>query len=212
MTTRLLLTRHGESLHKLEGTTGGPESCKGLTDVGRLQAARLRDRLARELGAGAPFRVYASVLPRAVETARIVSEPFGGEVEQDCDLCSWHIRPEWEGLTWDEVKHRHPSPGGGVYRPFEAGAETWAELVGRVGRALYGIVQRHRGETTIFVAHTEVVEASLIVLGALPLMLPFDGRVANASITEWSTDGDTTAFPSPRWTLVRFNDAAHLAP
>jgi broad specificity phosphatase PhoE len=141
-----------------------------------------------------------------------VSEPFDGEVNQDCGLCSWHIRPEWEGLTWDEVKRRHPSPGGGVYRPFEAGAETWAELVGRVGRALYSIAQRHRGGTAIIVAHTEVVEASLIVLGALPLMLPFDGRVANASITEWVTDGDPLVFPSPRWTLIRFNEAAHLAP
>jgi broad specificity phosphatase PhoE len=210
--TRLILVRHADSRHKAAGVTGGPRSCTGLTDAGRDQAARLRARLARDFAGGEPpAAVYASVLPRAVETAEIAGAAFGSpEVRQDCGLCTWHIPPEWDGLTWDQVRWRHSAEGGGVYRPFEHGAESWAELVARVGRALYGIAQRHRGGTALVFTHKEVVEASLIVFGALPLMLPFEGRVENTSLTEWTTDGDPAAFPHPRWTLERFNDAAHL--
>jgi probable phosphoglycerate mutase len=109
-----------------------------------------------------------------------------------------------------EFQQRFAVPGGGVFRPFEAGNESWAELVGRAGRALWGIAQRHRAETAVVVTHTEVVNASLIVFGDLPLMPAFDVAVANTSITEWTTDGDPTDWPHARWTLVRFNDAAHL--
>jgi probable phosphoglycerate mutase len=214
MPTRLLLIRHADSQHKVEGITGGPLSCLGLTEKGRGQAACLRDRLAHDERFTSPVPLYASVVPRAVETANILAESLGaGEetVSRDCGLCSWHIPPEWDGLPWEEVNRRFAAPGGGVFRPFEAGAESWAGLVARVGRALYGIAQRHRDETALVVAHKETIQASLIALGALPLMLPFEGSVANASITEWTTEGDPYAWPSPRWTLVRFNDAAHLA-
>lgn len=211
MPTRLILVRHGDSEHKADGTTGGPLSCKGLTEKGRWEAERLRDRWTRE-GWPVPATVYASVLPRAVQTAQIVTQAFAEtrEVVQDCDFCSWHIPAEWDGQSWESVRAAFSLPGGGVYRPFEVGAESWAQLVGRVGRGLYGVAQRHHGQTVLVVSHKEAINASLIVLGALPLMLPFDGEVANTGITEWVTDGNPTVFPSPRWTLVRFNDAAHL--
>jgi 2,3-bisphosphoglycerate-dependent phosphoglycerate mutase len=69
------------------------------------------------------------------------------------------------------------------------------------------------------VTHAEVVEASLITFGSLPLHRAFDVAVAPASVTEWATDDDPSAewpvqvspWPSVRWTLVRLNDAAHLA-
>lgn len=213
MPTRIILVRHGDSQHKVEGTTGGPQSCKGLTETGRQQAARLRDRLAGDSSLTAPLPIYSSIVPRAIETAQIVAEAFAhAPVQQDCGLCSWHIRPEWEGKTWAEVFQDYNVPGGGVFRPFQEGAESWAELVGRVGRALMGIAQRHRNETVLVVCHKESVEASLIVFGDLPLNRSFDAEVANASLTEWITEGDTLAWPPPRWTLVRFNDAAHLSP
>jgi broad specificity phosphatase PhoE len=207
----MILVRHGDSQHKVDGVTGGRRSCKGLTETGRQQAARLRDRFARDPSLAAPIHLYTSVVPRAIETAHILAEAFGADgAHQDCDLCSWHIPAECDGIPVREFQQRYAIPGGGVFRPFEAGNESWAELVGRVGRALWRIAQRHQGETTVVVAHTEVVNASLIVFGDLPLMLAFDGLVSNTSITEWITDDDTTVWPHARWTLVRFNDAAHL--
>ena len=47
MPTTLVLVRHGESQCGVDGVPGGHRGCTGLTDLGRDQAARLRDRLAR---------------------------------------------------------------------------------------------------------------------------------------------------------------------
>jgi 2,3-bisphosphoglycerate-dependent phosphoglycerate mutase len=208
MTTRLLLVRHGDSHHKAAGIAGGPLSCKGLTDVGREQVIRLRDRLVARGDLGGPLHFYASVVPRAVETAEILAAGLaeGATVTTDCDLCSWHVPPDRDGMTWAEYQRQFSVPGGGVYLPFESGSESWAELVTRAGRALSRLAQRHRGETVVIGAHTETVNASFVALGHLPLMLPLDLRVGNASLTEWHTDGDPFAFPPPRWTLARFNE------
>ena len=96
--------------------------------------------------------------------------------------------------------------GGGVFRPFEEGNETWAELVARVGRATMDIAHRHAGGTVVLVGHAETVEAAFDVLGGQPPYRAFDLSVANASVTEWSTDSDPTGWPPPRWTLRRFNE------
>jgi 2,3-bisphosphoglycerate-dependent phosphoglycerate mutase len=213
--TRLLLIRHGESWHKQEGVTGGPRSCRGLTEEGRQQALRLRDRLARDGSLTGRVHLYSSVVPRAVETAHLLSEAFGEEsrtVRQDCGLCSWHLPAEADGMQTETFQREQAAPGGGLFRPFETGNETWAELVARVGRSLMSIAQRHFGETTLVVTHAEPVNASFIVFGQIPLMPGFEVTVSNVSLTEWTTADDPAAWPPARWTLVRFNDAAHLAP
>ena len=106
-------------------------------------------------------------------------------------------------------------PGGGVYRPYQQGVEAWAQLLARVGAALYDIAIENAGGTAVLVVHSETIDASMVALGDLPIRQPFDRRLANTSITEWATDDDlvNTGPPSwsfPRWTLVRLNDAAHL--
>ena len=191
----------------------GPNRCQGLTDLGREQAARLRDRLLHSAPSLSPIHIYTSVVPRAIETAQILAEAFGknqSEIRQDCNLCSWHIPAEQDGMPVTEFQQQFAVPGGGVFRPFESVSESWSELVGRTGHALWGIAQRHYGETILVVGHAETVAASLIAFGNLPLNISFDVHIANASLTEWLTDEETTAWPSVRWTLVRFNDSAHL--
>ena len=68
--TRLILIRHGESNVTVERILGGEKSCTGLSDLGRAQASALRDRLEKET-----IEVdwlYASTMPRAIETAEII--------------------------------------------------------------------------------------------------------------------------------------------
>jgi probable phosphoglycerate mutase len=214
--TRILLVRHGDSVHKAEGVYGGPRGCRGLTDTGRAQAEALGPRLAQ----AGPVTLWCSTIPRAIETAGILAATLGvSGVEQDCGLCSYHL-PDWaDGLTWDEIRAGHSVPGGGVYHPFERDGEAWADLVVRVSKALTGIAARSVGATAIVVAHAEVVEASLIAFGSLPLYRNFDIKVGPTSITEWTTEDDpsaewpveTSPWPSVRWTLARLNDTAHLA-
>ncbi|HKE15385.1 MAG TPA: histidine phosphatase family protein [Kofleriaceae bacterium] len=217
MSTRLILIRHADSWHKVRGVVGGQKGCRGLTDEGRDEAARLRDRLARldELAGAA---LYSSTLARAVETAAIVSPALGATApRQHCGLCSYHVSDAVDGMPVEELRRRHSQPGGGVYRPYEEGVEAWAQLLARVGAALFEIAIANAGRTALLVAHSETIEASLVALGEMPIRRPFDLRIAPTSMSEWLTDDDLvqTGPPTwsfPRWTLVRLNDAAHLEP
>ena len=212
MRTRLILVRHGESHHMLDGIVGGPRSCRGLTDRGRTQAATVARRLAADAAAlgdaVGEVAVYSSTLPRAIETAAPIADAFDVVATADCGLCTWHYPPHLDGIPKAELDTRYGIPGGGVFRPFQVGTETWAELVTRVSRSIVDIADRHRGGTAVLVAHTETINASFHALGLLSPYIPFDLMVDDASITEWCTDDDPTRMPPPRWTLVRFNAPA----
>ncbi len=213
--TRLVLIRHGESMAMVDSIVGGHEGCRGLSDHGRRQVEALRDRLSAtgELRADA---LYASVLPRAVETAEILAPAFGGDlrVEQDCDLCEQHPG-EGDGLTWQEFEARYRPEGWRFdpYEPISPGGESVAEFNARVARALTKVAAEHRGKTVVVACHGGVVAASMISF----LSLPFHGGLVqlfsvNTSLTEWVLDSGDDGFDHPHpWRLIRYNDAAHLA-
>jgi probable phosphoglycerate mutase len=197
----------------VDSVVGGHEGCRGLSDLGRRQVEALRDRLAAtgELRADA---LYASVLPRAIQTAEILAPALGGlDVRQDCDLCEQHPG-EGDGLTWAEFEERYRPDGRRFepYEPFSPGGESTARFNARVARALTKLVGEHRGGTVVVACHGGVVAASMVAF----LALPFQGLLAslystNTSLTEWLLDDDG-ADPThpPPWRLLRYNDAAHL--
>jgi probable phosphoglycerate mutase len=204
-TTRLVLVRHGEANAAVERIVGGHRGCTGLSDLGRSQAERLRDRLA-----GIGFEadaIVASVLPRAVETGEIVSAGIGydaARIEQRCGLCEIHPG-EADGLPWDVVQQRYqgePSAGGEVERPLSPGGETFTEFSHRVLDALDRLVDDFRGQTVLVACHGGVITAA--TLGFLGLGFRwFSETIVNTSLTEWVHQDDV-------WRLSRFNDAAHL--
>jgi probable phosphoglycerate mutase len=204
----LLFVRHGESVHMVERFVGGPTACRGLTDRGRDQARTLGSRLAAELGGAERVSLYSSTLRRAVETAAEIANALGIAPAQDCGLCTWHMPDYADGLPVADLHAQHSVAGGGIFRPFERGNETWAELVVRCGRAIVDIAERHHGTTVVIVGHAETVEVSFHALGLLPLYRSFDLRVAPASVTEWRTDQHPTVWPPPRWTLSRFSETS----
>jgi 2,3-bisphosphoglycerate-dependent phosphoglycerate mutase len=67
--TRIVLVRHGESLAQELGILGGHTGCTGLSTRGRRQAGALRERLASTGELAGAAALYASVMPRAIETA-----------------------------------------------------------------------------------------------------------------------------------------------
>ncbi|MFF4773339.1 phosphoglycerate mutase family protein [Microtetraspora fusca] len=86
MRTRLFFVRHGDSVHQKEGAIGGPGGCRGLTDIGREQAALLGRQITADIGSDKTI-IYSSPLPRAVETAAAISTISGLPSSQDCGLC-----------------------------------------------------------------------------------------------------------------------------
>jgi len=216
--TRIVLVRHGESVAQSEKIVGGHAGCSGLTERGRLEAAALRHRLAATGEIGGATALYASVMPRALETAEILAEAVGGlSVTPDCDFCEHHPG-EADGLLWADADRLYPPPerwSPDIRR--SPGAETWIEMSDRVARGMDSVIRRHRGETVVIVCHGGVIAHSMIRwLGLEPTPRP-GGRAriepANTSITEWQLSAPDTqgADEAPdEIQLVRFNDHAHL--
>ncbi len=205
-TTRLLLVRHGESQVTVDRVIGGPKTCSGLSALGKQQAEALRQRLV-----DAPFEahnVWASTMPRAIETAQIILPALGDhELQIDADL-EEHRPGEADGLPFADF--------GDVYemfdfvdepfRPMAPGAESLAGFHHRAGNALHAVVEKHRGESTVVACHAGVVDVALRTFLGLGLRPTFDLHTLNTSLTELKRDDDRD-----RWALVRYNDAAHLA-
>ena len=217
VTTRLILVRHGSSQHQLRRVNGGPRGDTGLTSEGRREVERVADRLARwDCARGAA--VYTSTLPRARESGEIIAAAIGAtSVTQDCRLCSYHVLDEHDGLTHEEERALARRGGGmNLFRPEHDGGDHWGLLMMRAGEAYHEIADRHHGETVVIATHNETIQSSLVTLGYVPLRNRLGVSVAPASITEWVTEGDTTAGgPADQWTfvdwsLVRLNDTGHV--
>ena len=213
--TRIVLIRHGESRAQELGIVGGHDGCKGLSDLGREQVGRLRDRLAATGELSEAAALYASVMPRAIETAEILSPALGGlEVRSECDFCEGHPG-EADGLTWAELDERYPVDPGWYGDTMRApGWETWFEMGERVSGALRSLVERHPGETVVVACHGGVVVHSMLHYFGLDLAT--GGSRAwiapdNSSLTEYrfakNPFFDESTLPVQ---LVRYNDHAHL--
>ena len=213
--TRIVLVRHGESMAQELGILGGHAGCRGLSGRGREQASALRDRL---LGTGelaGATALYASVMPRAIETAQIIAPALGDlEVRSECHFCEGHPG-EADGLSWTELDERYPSEGWDAETRRAPGWETWTEMGERVSGALASIVERHPGETVVVACHGGVVVHSM--LHFLGLDAAATGERAwisptNTSLTEWRFAPNPYEKGTLPVELVRFNDFAHLGP
>lgn len=205
--TEVYLIRHGESVPNVSPIIGGMRGDGGLTDRGREQARLLEERLRAE-GLRAD-QLYASTLPRALETAEYVARAIDLPIQPDDEL--HELRPgEADGLTVDEWRDRYQPDVPDATTPFAPGGESWTSFLARAGAAITTLLDRHPGETVVAVCHGGVIEASFYLAFGL------DGtgdRVSfaalNTSITRWQHHRDPDG--RRRWRAVTFNDAGHLA-
>lgn len=205
--TRIVLVRHGESKVTVDRVVGGPRSCSGLSDLGRLQAERLRDRWLthREFQ---PAVVVSSAYPRARETAEIVLPALGGaEVEVIAEFGEHDPGPECDGLTYDEFTQRFGDPDweNDPYGVTFPGGETIAEFQNRIGGAVRSLMDTVGKGTALVVCHGGVIDTVFRQALRTAGTGIFEIHTKNTSITELEV------VRLGRWKVVRYNDAAHLA-
>jgi len=213
--TTMVLIRHGEAVCNVSGVCGGPVGCEGLTDRGRAQVAVLRDRLVETGELAGADALYASILPRAVETAVVLAPALAAvgveaagppAIVEECGFCELHPG-EADGLTWSEFSARFGNPDWDADpgRPIAPGGESWTGFVHRVADTLDAVLARHPGELVVVACHAGVIEASL--LAKMPVMDGLAGarmqlRTQHASLTTWEVDAGS-------WKLIGYNDGAH---
>ncbi len=168
--TVLYLIRHGAT----EANLARPPRIQGrrhdlpLARLGVRQAEATRDFLAiRPID-----HCYTSPMLRAVQTAAVLAEPHGlAPIPLDglteCDV------GRWEGLDWptirgldaDGYQRFHTDPAAFGY----PGGESFAAVHDRVLPVLEDLLDRHRGESVLVVAHHVVNRTYLAgLLGLAP--------------------------------------------
>jgi probable phosphoglycerate mutase len=204
--TRLVLVRHGESKTTVARVIGGPRTCTGLSDLGREQAERLRDRwkVSGEVDADV---LLCSQYARARETAEILAPALGNlEVIEDPGFGEHDPGPDCDGMAFDDYVARY---GTGFWEgdPFGTsfpGGETIAAFQFRVGQAIRRTIDTYADKTVVISCHGGVVDAALRLALKAPATGAFEIRTLNTSITELHLVKDYL------WRLIRYNDTGHL--
>lgn len=207
--TRLILVRHGESQVTVDRVLGGAQTCSGLSELGRRQAAALRDRWASGSEPSVDA-LWASTLPRAIETAEVLN-PALGDLPLKTDVELEEMRPgDADGTLFADFEAEFGAwSTSDRYRPLAPNGDSIESFHYRVGMAIDRVAQAHRGQSVLISCHGGVIDVVFRDLLRLPTTGAFDLWTLNTSITELVrfVEGDG----SDRWRLVRYNDTAHLA-
>jgi probable phosphoglycerate mutase len=203
--TDLYLIRHGEM-----SPVRGFIRDDGLSPLGRLQAERLRDRLAATGEIKADVLI-TSTFPRALQTTEIIAPALGLVPIPDDDLQELRTGEAY-GLSIEEFreKYQEVSFEENPFRALAPGAENWAQFMLRVGTALYRITREHAGKTIVLVCHGGIIDGSFLYFFRLSSLTvpPVYMYTRNASITHWQQN--ISEQRGVYWRLMKYNDVFHL--
>jgi 2,3-bisphosphoglycerate-dependent phosphoglycerate mutase len=204
--TALVLIRHGESNVTVRRVIGGHRTCDGLSELGRQQVVRLRDRLALT-GELTPAVLISSNFRRAIETAEAIAPSLGDPaIEIDAGFGEHDPGPEIDGMSFVQYVERYGQPDwtGDPHVDIFPGGETLAQFHLRVGETVARTLAGNLGRTVVVSCHGGVIDAAFRQLLRTTPTGGFELQTRNASITEFQLA------PSGVWRLARYNDAAHL--
>ncbi|MFI0728387.1 bifunctional RNase H/acid phosphatase [Streptomyces sp. NPDC021225] len=200
-----VLLRHGETAltpeKRFSGTGGSdPE----LSPMGRRQAELVAAALAAR---GTIQAVVSSPLRRCVGTAEAVAARLGLDVHIEEGLRETDFGA-WEGLTFAEVRERHPDDLQAWLASSKAaptgGGESFAAVARRVAVTRDQLVARYAGRTVLLVTHVTPIKTLVrLALGAPPEAL-FRMEISAASLSALAYYADGNA------SLRLLNDTTHL--
>ncbi|MEV6616528.1 bifunctional RNase H/acid phosphatase [Streptomyces sp. NPDC051051] len=201
----LVLLRHGETpLTPEKRFSGSGGSDPALSAVGREQAERVAAALARR---GTVQHIVASPLARTRETAAAVAARLGLEVAVDDGLRETDFGA-WEGLTFGEVRERHPDDLNAWLADPEAeptgGGESFAATATRIAATRDRLVAAYAGRTVLLVTHVTPIKTLVrLALGAPPESLfRMELSAASLSVVAYYADGNAS--------VRLLNDTSHL--
>jgi len=161
----LHLVRHGQ--HSLGGgVLAGRMPGVGLTERGRAEIAATAERLSGEKIAA----IYASPLQRTRESAEILAQRLGAEIEFRDDLLELDFG-EWTGATFDAIRAHPHWQWWNQHRSLAAipEGETMREVQRRSVEAMLEISREHDEDTVVLVSHGDVIRAMLVFALGMPL-------------------------------------------
>ncbi len=185
----LILVRHGESEHHVQGLTGGWTNT-GLTDLGKKQAELTGYRLQSFVHSRTPV-FYASDLNRAVQTAQIIGSIIGinPQFEESLREMNWGIAIDMTLKKAQELELEKTEPLID-WVPFP-GAESRRMLYERLSKYL-DVIEEKLEDFVIIVSHGNAIKSCIYWWLEIPLamqsQLDFDidaGSITHLRINDW---------------------------
>ncbi|MFI9026209.1 bifunctional RNase H/acid phosphatase [Streptomyces sp. NPDC053560] len=203
--TTFVLLRHGETpLTPEKRFSGSGGSDPELSAAGRLQAREAAAALAVR---GTVQAIVSSPLRRCRETAETIAARLGLDVRVEDGLRETDFGA-WEGLTFSEVRERHPADLNAWLASDKAeptgGGESFAAVARRVELTRDKLRARYAGKTVLLVTHVTPVKTLVrLALGAPPESLfRMELSAASLSAIAYYADGNAS--------LRLLNDTSHL--
>ncbi|MFF5784578.1 bifunctional RNase H/acid phosphatase [Streptomyces sp. NPDC012693] len=200
-----VLLRHGETAltpEKRFSGSGGTDP--ELSEAGLRQARAVAEALAAR---GTVQEIISSPLTRCRQTAAAVAARLGLDVRIEQGLRETDFGA-WEGLTFAEVRERHPEDlDAWLASPKAAptgGGESFAAVARRVAATRDRLTAAHAGRTVLLVTHVTPIKTLVrLALGAPPESL-FRMELSAASISAVAYYADGNA------SVRLLNDTSHL--
>ena len=200
--TRLILVRHGQT------AWNRPERFRGRSDLpldetGVMQAQAAARHIAARWSVAA---VYASPLPRAMQTAAAIAaacnltvQPLPGLIDVDYGA--------WQGLSPDEVAQSDPEQHHlwltAPQRARIPGGESLPAARRRAFAALRQVAVHHDGQTIVLVSHLVICRLLLLAMLGLPTARYWRIRQDTAAI-------NVVEYAEGQFTIVTLTDTCHL--
>lgn len=190
--TRIHLLRHGE----VEGA-GAVRRYNGHTDVALTERGRSQYHAIKERFAGAPIAaLYTSDLTRCAWGAEVLGSHLGLTPVRRPELREMGVGI-WEGKSWDELMEQYPDQWRARladivnYRVPEG--ENVLDVHRRVMPVIDEIVERHRGEEVLVVAHGGVNRIILLNAIGAPFssLFALEQTYCCLNIIDYFADGNT---------------------
>ena len=197
----VILIRHGETDWNREQIFRGRIDV-ALNKVGLAQAGAVKESLKDVKING----IFSSPLSRAFQTARVLGESMGLDVEIEKGLIDIDFG-QWQGLSHEQVKEKHK----GLYEtwlvePHKAvfpDGESLEDVCKRSILALEKVIKKHPGETLAIVSHRVLNKVILCAILGLKLSRFWYIRQDTCAINRFE-------YKDGNYYLTLLNDTCHL--
>ncbi len=190
--TRIYLIRHGQVAGFDQPRYNG-QADVALTELGVEQYHLLKERLVdKNISA-----CYTSDLSRCSTGAAIICQGLGIEQSVHRELRELDIGI-WEGLAWEEIKDTWPDVWQARFDDLVnyrvPQGENLLDVEARVMPVITQVVERHKGEEVLVVAHGGVNRIVLLNAIGAPLagMFNIEQNYGCLNIIDYYTDGRAT--------------------
>lgn len=197
----ILLARHGQTAanaeKRFQGHLDFPLNANGIR-----QARQLAPLLAQFK----PGRLFTSDLVRSIESARPAAELLK-LVPTVSPIFREYCWGELEGLSWPEIKERHPALFSRLRHDLRGacipGEEPPDKFRGRVREGLSLLLDAGNPRTVALVSHGRYLNALMVEFLGLDFDGPWPFSFASAAVTVLEVKGN-------RRRLLKFNEECHL--